>query len=156
MVVGSDLPPAGMKDVRGFTLVVLLLVLVGLSLALTLAQPSLHRARVEARATELVEVLNLVREGALAYRSEQGAWPEGGRRGRIPAGLAGYLPEDLNFQDPHYVLDLENWALEGSGVFEVGVSFYTYDQEVGFAVLGMLGTNAWTDGQSKFTWVIED
>ena len=153
---GADPTRGCGKDVRGFTLVALLLALVILSIALALARPFLHRGRIEARATQVVEDLNQVREAVLAYRSDQGAWPEEGRRGQVPPELAEYLPEEFSFQTPHYVLDLESWAMDGSGAFEVGVSFFTDDPELGSIVLGMFGTQVWTDGQAKYTWVIED
>ncbi len=153
-MTGEDRPaPPGIGDTRGFTLVEVLLVAVIISLLAALAQPSLHKVLLRARAAEVVGDLNVVKVAVLAYEADQNAFPADRARGVIPPGLASYLPDGFSFVRPSYLLDYENWT--GSGVLNIGLTFVTTDRELGLAVLDLLGTNVWTDGGSKYTWVID-
>ena len=140
---------------RGFTLVELLLLLVLLSILAALARPMLHRARVRARATHVVEALHTVKAAVFDYRADRQEWPADVTGGTLPPGLGEYLPEGFSFRHPGYVLDYEDWSrLEGSP-FQIGLSFVSSDRELAYAVMDLLGSDVWSDGGSRYTWVME-
>lgn len=66
-----------------------------------------------------------------------------------------YLPEGFTFLKDGYTLDYDNWSLNSRALFNVGVTVITDEENLGRALLDMLGENAWTDGSQKFTWVID-
>ena len=125
------------------------------SILAALAQPGLHRALVKARAADVLGTLDVVRVGVLNYQAEHSAWPPDRNRGQIPPGLEEYLPEGFTFRSQDYLLDYDNWSGMGNSRFSVGLTYITSDVELGQAVLEMLGSNAWTDGGTKFTWIIQ-
>ena len=137
---------------RGFSLVELLLVVVIISILAAIVQPNLHQALLKARAADVVGELNLVKVAVLSYQSDHLTWPPDRNRGQIPPGLEDYLPDGFSFTNPDYVLDYDNWT--GTGAFDVGVTFISTDLELGRAVLDLLGASVWTDGSTKYTWVI--
>jgi len=137
----------------GFSLVELLLILVMISLIAAIAVPNLQRAVLRARAADALSDLNVVKVAVLNYQGHNTAWPPDDGAGQVPAGLETYLPDGFSFTDEDYELDYENWTGASPGI--VAVTLVTSNEELGLAVLDMLGTNSWTDGAQKYTWVIE-
>jgi len=145
----------GIADSRGFTLIEVLLVLVILSILAALAQPNYHRALLKARAVEVISEMDVIQSAVKEYQVDHHAWPEDRNRGQIPAGLADYLPAGFEFQKDEYVLDFENWSTLSKAPFQVGLTVICNDEALGRAVLDLLGSNAWTDGVTKFSWIME-
>ena len=141
------------KGRAGYSLVELLLVLALISLIVAITLPNLQRAIVKARATEALSDLNVVKVGVLNYQADHSSWPPDAAAGQVPSGLEGYLPEGFGFTHERYTLDYENWTGQDPGV--IAVTLVTSNDELGLALLDMLETNAWTDGNQKYTWVIE-
>lgn len=137
----------------GYSLVELLLVLALISLIVAITLPNLQRAIVKARAADAVGDLNVVKVAVLNYQADHSSWPEDRGAGEVPPGLEPYLPDGFGFTDEYYTLDFENWTGENPGL--IAVTLVTGDDELGLALLDMLEINAWTDGDQKYTWVIE-
>lgn len=138
---------------RGFTLVELLIVVLLLGILATLALPNVRRAVTKARATEVLGDLNVVKQAALNFQADNSVWPPDVGRGTIPQGMEPYLPSGFSFTADAYVLDYDDWSDTDAGF--VGVTVVTDDQELGLAFLDLVGANSWTNGNNKFTWVIE-
>ena len=143
------------SDRRGFTLIEVLLVLVILSILAALAQPSYHRAVLKARAVDIYSDMDVVQKAVLEYQVDRHAWPEDRNRGQIPSGLDEYLPAGFEFQKPNYVLDYDNWSAMSKAPFQVALTVICNDEALGRAVLELLGSNTWTDGATKFSWMME-
>ncbi len=143
----------------GFTLVELLLVMVIVGILAGLAQPSLQRALMKARAADVVGDMNVVRVAVFNYLAEEGEWPADRGRGRIPRGLEDYLPEGFDFRSERYTMDYDNWAGRRGrrfrNTFDIGLTVVMNDSELGQEVVRMLGGNAWTNGRRRFTWVLD-
>jgi len=140
---------------RGFTLIEILLVLVIISILTAVAKPNLHRALVKARAADVVGELNVIKVAILTYRADRNEWPPDRNRGTIPPGLAEYLPGGFSFRGPDFVLDYDDWSKKRNPPFEIGLTYICTDRELGLAVVDVLGSNVWSDGRTKFTWIIE-
>jgi len=138
---------------RGVTLVELVVVVLTISLLAGIAIPNFQRAILRARATSVVGDMNVVRVAVLNYEADRRAWPEDANRGQTPPGLEEYLPENFSFTREEFLLDYENWTGQSPGL--IAVSILTDDEELGLAILDALGSNAWTNGSDRFTWVIQ-
>lgn len=143
----------------GFTLVELMIVALVLSVLAGIAMPNLRRAITRARATAVVGDLQVVRVGLYTYFADHNSWPPDRNRGRIPSDLLPYLPAGFSFVSDEYTLDYDNWAgrrgRSWRNTFDIGVTVIMRDKELGDEVVRMLGTNTWTNGRNKFTWVLE-
>ena len=151
MTVGAD----RRRDRRGFTLIELLTVMMVLSLLAGIALPKLRGVIVKAQAADVVGDLNAIKVAVFTYQSDHNAWPRDRGRGQIPPELVEYLPGGFSFQNDEYTLDYDNWSGRRRGPFNIGLTFISRDRELGLAVLDLLGTNVWTNGGTKFTWIID-
>lgn len=147
------------RDVRrdgraGFTLIEVLIVALIISILAALVQPRVQRILLKARAAEAVSSLDAVKVGVLNYQANHHTWPPDVNRGIIPAGLAQYLPSGFSFTPENYTIDYDNWA-GTSGQSFIGLSIITDEPELGQEMVALLGTNAWTNGTDRFTWVIQ-
>ncbi|NNM03906.1 MAG: prepilin-type N-terminal cleavage/methylation domain-containing protein [Gemmatimonadetes bacterium] len=140
---------------RGVTLIELLTVMVILSILAGIAMPKLRGAIIKAQAADVIGDLNAIKVAVLTYQSDNNAWPRDRGRGRVPPELVDYLPDGFTFQKDEYTLDYDNWSRRRRGPFNIGITFISRNQELGLTVLNMLGTNVWTNGRRKFTWIID-
>lgn len=139
----------------GFTIIELLTVMMIISVLAGIALPKLQGVLLRARAADVVGDLNVIKVAVLTYQTDHNSWPTDRNRGQIPSELAEYLPQGFDFRKEDYVLDYDNWSRNRRSPFKIGVTFISDDQELGEAVLDMVGTNIWTDGRTKFTWIID-
>lgn len=146
---------AGPRGRKGFTLIELLTVMVVLSILAAIAVPRLRGAIVKAQAADVVGDLNAVKVAILTYHSDHSDWPENSGRGQVPSGLVDYLPTGFSFVQEEFTLDYDNWTGTAGAAFNVGVTFVTRERELGLAVMDLLGSGVWSDGDTKFTWVVE-
>ena len=138
----------------GFTLVELLVVVVIAGLLAGLARPSLQRALLKARAAEAVSQLDVVDVAVRTYQADHHGWPPDRNRGIVPPGLSEYLPDGFTFTPGPFTIDYDNWSTQSPGF--IGLTIITTDAELGQAMLELLGGGStWTDGATKFTWVLE-
>ena len=144
----------GPADRRGFTLVELAVVALILSIIVALAMPNIKMALVKARAVDAVADLEVLRVAVLSYLADNHVWPPDASVGSMPAGLAPYLPDDYSFVKEDYTLNYDNWTTHSP--YFIAVTAETgSDPVLGAAVVDLLGSNAWTNGSFKFTWIIE-
>jgi hypothetical protein len=72
----------------------------------------------------------------------------------VPTGLDEYLPEGYDFVKEDYTLNYDNWRTVSP--YFIAVTAETSDYpDLGAAVVDLLGSNAWTNGSFKFTWILE-
>lgn len=140
-------------DRRGFTLVELAVVLLIIALLAGLAVPNMTRTIDRAKAAEAYGDMDVVKNAVLQYQADNNAWPGDENRGQVPDGLEEYLPGGFSFAKDDYVLDYDNWSAKGEGF--IGVTVITSEDEMGLALLDMLGPNSWTNGSNKYTVVFE-
>ena len=131
---------------QGITLVEVLTVVVALGTLVRLAVPDLQAMFLEARTTEVVRDVEILREAAARYRTDRETWPPDGYTALTPPGLDEYLPDGFDFEGPGYRLDWEHWTLPDGLPGRpdtrvlVGVSVITTDRGLGVAVSDRLGT----------------
>jgi len=151
-VLRQPCPP---RNRRGFTLIELLTVMVVLSILAAIALPRLRGVILKAEAADVLGDLNVVKVAVLTYQSDQNAWPRDAGRGQVPRGLEEYLPEGFSFRKGQYTLDYDNWSSRRRAAFDVGVTFVTNNKDLGLAVVALVGSNIWTNGKRKFTFIID-
>ena len=77
---------------RGFTLVELLTTMAVIGLLASIALPKYQQLTKRANATDVVAALTTARAAAYSYVEGAGVWPATSPLGKVPAGLAQYLP----------------------------------------------------------------
>ena len=144
----------GPRDRGGFTLMELAVVALIVNILVALALPNLKMALLKARAVDAVADLEVLRVGVLSYQAENNQWPPDATVGVVPSGLDVHLPEGFSFEKENYTLNYDNWTTNSPYFIAVTAEDLS-DPLLGAAMLDLLGTNAWTNGTFKFTWVLE-
>ena len=139
------------RDLRGFSLIELLVVVLIISIIAAIAQPQMSQVIVKARAADAVSDMQVIRLAAYNYQSDTQTWPSEAAVGVVPTGLDAYLPAGFDFQKEDYVLDFDNW---GGSPFFIGVTLITTDTDLGAHLLEILPAPKW-NAADKYTWVIE-
>ena len=143
------------RKVGGFTLIELLTVMMVISILAGIALPRLRGAIVKAEAADVLGDMNVIKVAVHTYQSDHNRWPSDRGRGVIPPELVEYLPAGFTFVKDDYVLDYDNWSTVKGSAFNIGVTFITTNQELGLAVIKLVGSNIWSDGATKYTWMID-
>lgn len=81
----------------GFALVELVVVIAILGVIVNIAVPVMLNAQARGDAAKIVADVDLIHDALLAYRLENGSYPRTAAWGRVPAGLAPYLPGGFEF-----------------------------------------------------------
>ena len=156
METRGDRPgPGRRRGVMGFTLIELLTVMMITGVLAGIALPRLRGTILKAEAADVVGDLNVIKVAVLTYQADHYAWPNDRNRGQIPPELVEYLPGGFSFQKDDYVLDYDDWSGKRRAPFNIGVTFITQNEELGLAVIELVGSNIWSDGRTKFTWIID-
>ncbi len=140
---------------RGFTLIELLVVMAVLSILAAIAVPRLRGVVLKAQAADVLGDLNVVKVAVMTYQADNSSWPRDRGRGRVPPELVDYLPGGFSFQKDDYVLDYDNRTRRRRAAFKIGVTFITRNEELGAAVMKLVGSSIWTNGRRKFTWILD-
>ncbi len=150
------------KGRSGFTMVELLTVTAIMGTLARMATPNLHAVLLKAEAASVAGDFETVRVAVQNYYADHLQWPPDASTGRVPEGLARYLPDNFSFVREGYELDWENWVLPDglpqhpdTGVL-IGISIVTKDRALGEAVVNLLGARMahYTLGD-RYTFVIE-
>lgn len=124
--------------------------LAALSLAwivVNVAPPILAYGKLRSQAVGIVRDFYRVREAALAYREEHGAWPEEEPGGRLPPDLGARLQGEVRFRRGEVVYDWENWIREDGSLrypdrgVSVGLSLRSDDERLIRLVERVYGTS---------------
>jgi prepilin-type N-terminal cleavage/methylation domain-containing protein len=145
----------GCGGVGGWTLVEVLTVMVIISVLAGIAMPRIQSVVLKAKAAEVVGDMNVIKVAVFNYQADNNDWPRDVGRGSTPGGLGEYLPSGFDFRKDDYTLDYDNWSGRIGSKFNVGITVITGSEELRLAVMEMLGSNIWSDGQSEVTWIID-
>lgn len=146
---------------NGFTLIEVMMVAAIVSLLAALSQPALQRVLIKARAAEAFSNLNAIKVAIQQYESDYFTYPPDANRGEIPSELVDYLPEGFSFTYDGYVLDYDNYMGPNGqpvddGTFSIGLTVIPDDEQIGQAMVALIGSKVWPRGDNKFTWVVID
>jgi prepilin-type N-terminal cleavage/methylation domain-containing protein len=145
---------------RGFSIIELLVVMVIIGIIVRIAVPRYAVARKQAIARAVIGDVRVLRDAALNYQTDRGAWPPETRGGRTPAGLAKYLPKGFEFRRASYTLDYDSWInprgrLRRNAPAIVAIGVTTPDRQLRAAIrqLGATGIPYFTSG-NKTTFIL--
>lgn len=129
---------------RGVTAVELVTVLALVGLLASIAVPTFQRLRRRAQAADALASMVAIRTGAFGYNGSAGSWPSSAGFGRVPPGLAPYLPGQLDFRHPSYRFAWRTAALRLNGRRQrfQSVQARTGDPVICQALAGLLGGRA--------------
>ncbi len=147
-------PPAG-RGVAGFTLIELLIVMAVIGILAGIAVPRLRGAILKAEAADVLGDMNVIKVAVITYQSDHNRWPSDRSGGVIPPELVEYLPEGFSFRKERYDLDYDNWSGVKGSAYNIGITFITDNELLGLAVIKLVGSYIWSDGSTKFTWMID-
>lgn len=147
--------PKARQGVKGFTLIELLTTMVVIGILAGIALPRLRGAILKAEAAYVLGDMNVIKVAVITYQSDHNHWPTDRSAGQIPPELVEYLPGGFSFQKEDYVLDYDNWSSVSGSTFNIGVTFITPREDLGLAVIKLVGSNIWSDGVTKYTWIID-
>lgn len=81
----------------GFTLLEFLIVIAVLGIVVNISIPVMLNAQTKAAAARVLADLDMIHNAVLTYRLENGSYPPTAGWGRVPPGLAQYLPPGFSF-----------------------------------------------------------
>jgi prepilin-type N-terminal cleavage/methylation domain-containing protein len=138
----------------GFSLVELAIVLGILSILLRVGIPAYQSIRREAVATQALGDFETIRAAAVAQFEATGAYAPDASSGRVPSGMAAYLPRNYTFQRRYYDLDWDHYTIQASRSTTSGeviaITVVVAQPDLGLAVLRTLGSNTthWSVGNA--------
>lgn len=146
---------SGRPGAMGFSLIELLITMAVLSILAGIALPRLRGAIVKAEAVDVLADMDVVKVAIINYQSDHNVWPDESGGGQVPNGLAEYLPSGFTFAREKFTLDYDNQDAGGSSLYNVGITVVTEEEELGRAVLELVGTNMWPAGGRRYTWIVD-
>jgi prepilin-type N-terminal cleavage/methylation domain-containing protein len=156
MPIHSAIPsPSERRGVKGFTLIELLITMAVLSILAGIAVPKLRGAIVKAEAVDVLGDMDVVKVAIINYQSDHNAWPAESGGGQVPNGLGEYLPSGFTFTRDKFTLDYDNQSSAGESLYNVGITVVTEEEELGRAVLELVGSNIWPAGGRRYTWIVD-
>ena len=156
MPIHSEIPwPSERRGVKGFTLIELLITMAVLSILAGIAVPRLRGAIVKAEAVDVLADMDVVKVAIINYQSDHNAWPAESGGGQVPDGLAEYLPSGFTFTRDKFMLDYDNQSSLGESLYDVGITVITDKEELGRAVIELVGTNIWPSGGRRYTLILD-
>lgn len=144
---------------RGFTFVEILMVLTIVGLLSSIAVPKFRDVRRRATAAQILGDFDVMRHAAMSFYADSGHFPTEVTKGKVPAGMEKYLPDNFDMTKPQWTLDYENWALKTQTKYTktgivIGVSVTTPDSMLGRTAMKLIGnTPSYTVGK-KYTFLV--
>lgn len=126
---------------RGFTLVELLTTVAVIGLLASIAIPKYQILTKRANATDVVAAMTTARAAAYSYVEGAGVWPATAALGKVPAGLAQYLPGGGTklFKAPLYQLGWQVTAAAKKTKGTQQIYAYSTDPVICQGVYGLWG-----------------
>jgi type IV pilus assembly protein PilE len=143
------------RGVMGFTLIELLITMAVLGILAGIALPRLRVAIVKAEAVDVLADMDVVKVAIINYQSDHNAWPAESGGGQVPNGLAEYLPSGFTFTSDKFTLDYDNQSSSGKSLYDVGITVITDEEELGRAIIELVGTNIWPSGGRRYTLIVD-
>ncbi|MDA1081409.1 MAG: prepilin-type N-terminal cleavage/methylation domain-containing protein [Gemmatimonadetes bacterium] len=95
----------------GFTLIELLITVTIVGILARIAIPAVSQFRLRARATNIINDLEVIRSGAFGVMADSGVWPLDAAAGTVPPEMVPYVPAGTSFTpEPGVTYD---WRLTG-------------------------------------------
>jgi prepilin-type N-terminal cleavage/methylation domain-containing protein len=98
------------RNVEGFTLIELFIVMAIFGLLAVFAISGYQRLVRETRVMQAIADLQAVRAAAYIYYGDTATWPRETPPGVVPRELADRLPPSFRFANPRYRIDWDNWV----------------------------------------------
>jgi prepilin-type N-terminal cleavage/methylation domain-containing protein len=143
-----------MRPRAGFTFVELLISMTIVGLLSSIAVPKYRAMKQRAQATNVLGDFQVIRVAALSFYSDSGYFPAEAAAGTAPANLGKYLPQGFSFRRDDWSLDYEHLPGSSQDGSLVGVAAATLDENLGAAVMAMLGNNATMMMNGRLTFFI--
>ena len=138
----------------GFSLVELLVTLTIVGVLSSIAVPRYKGIKLRAQSAQVIGDFDVVRQAALNFYVDSGAFPGEAAAGTVPDGLTKYLPSHFVFNNPDWQLDYESIAMgQGPGEQFVGIAAITTERRLADIVMQTLSQGVMQQG-NKITFII--
>jgi len=144
---------------RGFTLIELASTMAIIGTVTAMAIPKLGDLKRRATASEILQDVDVVKNGTYRFYSDSGFFPREAASGTIPDNLSRYLPEKFSFGGKGRAIDFQNWNIKATSIYvqagiHIGVSITITDPRLGATVMEMYGNNPKFMVGSRYTFLI--
>jgi prepilin-type N-terminal cleavage/methylation domain-containing protein len=138
----------------GFSLVELLVTLTIVGVLSSIAVPRYKGIKLRAQSAQVIGDFDVVRQAALNFYVDSGAFPGEASAGVVPGGLEKYLPSHFVFSNADWQLDYESVSMgPGPGEQFVGIAAITTEERLADIVMQTLSQGVMKQGK-KVTFII--
>lgn len=129
------------RDRRGYTFVELLVVFSFIGILAGIALPRIMDAKRKAYGAQVMGSINAIRNGLVAYYTENNTWPASGQPGQTPGALASYVGNSAFTSTGYSMQYLLVSSVTPLGVPEEvpEIAIYPVDAETCATIYDMLG-----------------
>jgi prepilin-type N-terminal cleavage/methylation domain-containing protein len=143
----------------GFTLIELVSAMAIIGAVTAMAIPKLDDLERRTTASEILQDVDIVKNGTYRFYSDSGYFPRETASGTIPDNLSQYLPPRFSFSRKGRTIDFQNWNSRTPSIYvktgiQIGVSITMTDPKLGATVMDMYGNNPKFMVGSRYTFLI--